>query len=219
MIDRRLFAAAALLTPLVRGRRAVAAGSQVQEFAVYRDDAPIGQHRLSFTRDGAQLTVEIDIELEVKLAFITLYRYRHHNRERWEAGRLLGFASRTDDNGTHHEVTARRRADAILVTGSHGESEAPGDAVPTTYWHRRFLDAPLWIDTQEGALKRCRVTPEGAAPGAGAGAERFAVRGDLTLDLWYAGPHWVKLAFAGADGSRIDYRLERGVPDLAALAG
>lgn len=219
MIDRRSFAAAALLTPLVRGRRAAAAGSQVQEFAVYRDDAPIGRHRLTFTRDGQQLTVEIDIALEVKLAFVTLYRYRHSNREQWEAGSLLGFASRTDDNGTRHEVTARRRGDAIMVAGGHGEIEAPGDALPTTYWHRRFLDAPVWIDTQVGALKRCRVTPEGAARAVGAGAERFAVSGDLTLDLWYAGLHWVKLAFAGSDGSRIDYRLERGVPDLAALAG
>jgi hypothetical protein len=221
MIDRRSFTAAALLAPLVHGRPAVAADSQVQEFAVYRDDAPIGWHRLSFTRDGRRLTVEIDIALDVKLAFLTLYRYRHQNREQWEAGRLLGFVSRTDDNGTRHEVAARRRGDAILVAGSHGQVEAPGDALPTTYWHRRFLDAPVWIDTQEGALKRCQVTPAGTARAAGtaAAAERFAVSGDLTLDLWYAGPHWVGLAFKGSDGSRIDYRLEQGMPDLAAFAG
>jgi hypothetical protein len=221
MLDRRSFAAAALLAPLVRGRHAVAAGSQLQAFAVYRDGAPIGWHRLSFARDGRRLTVEIDIALEVKLAFLTLYRYRHQNRERWEAGRLVGFASRTDDHGTRHEVTARRRGDAILIAGSRGEIAAPGDALPTTYWHRRFLDAPVWIDTQEGALKRCRVSPAGTARPAGtaAAADRFAVSGDLTLDLWYAGPNWVGLAFAGSDGSRIDYRLEQGVPDLGALAG
>jgi hypothetical protein len=224
MIDRRSFAAVALLAPVLGGARAFAAPrGEVQEFAVFRNDRPIGRHSLRFSRDGDRLAVEIDIELEVRLAFITLYRYRHSNRELWEGGRFLSFASRTDDNGTRHEVKARRAGEAILVEGSHGLVEAPGDALPTTYWHRRFLDAPVWIDTQEGALKRCRVTPTGttqvAAAGTSVGAERYAISGDLTLDLWYAGAQWVKLEFKGSDGSTIDYRLKQAVPDLVALAG
>ena len=223
MIDRRSFAAAAMLAPALGGFRAFAAESEVQEFAVYRNDSPIGRHSLRFSREGQRLAVEIDIELEVKLAFITLYRYRHSNRELWEQGRLLSFTSRTDDNGTRHEVEARRTGEVILVRGSQGTIEAPGDALPTTYWHRRFLDAPVWIDTQEGGLKRCMVTPSGtvqvAAAGNKVGADGFAISGDLSLDLWYAGPQWVKLEFKGSDGSVIDYRLERAVPDLVALAG
>jgi hypothetical protein len=81
----------------------------------------------------------------------------------------------------------------------------------------------VWIDTQEGGLKRWQVTPKGTARVAAAGnsvaADRFAITGDLALDLWYAQDHWVKLEFTGSDGSVIDYRLERGVPQLTALAG
>ena len=87
-----------------------------------------GTTRLRFSRDGERLTVDIDILLEVKLAFITLYRYRHTNRELWEAGRLLSFASRTDDNGTAHRVAARRAGEVILVESDQGRVEAPGDA-------------------------------------------------------------------------------------------
>ena len=223
MLDRRSFATAAVLAPFVGGAGAFAADGELQEFKVYRNDSPIGRHSLRFAREGSRLAVDIDIELEVKLAFITLYRYRHTNRELWEGGRLLSFASRTDDNGTPHQVKARRAGEVILVEGSKGLVEAPGDALPTTYWHRRFLDAPVWIDTQEGVLKRCSVTPTGtvqvAAAGTSVGAEGFGISGDLSLDLWYAGPQWVKLEFTGSDGSLIDYRLERGVPDLALLAG
>ena len=223
MLDRRSLAAGALLMPILAVSRAARAEDSLQAFAVDRNGSPIGHHRLRFIRDGARLNVEIDIQLEVKLAFITLYRYRHSNRELWEDGRLLSFTSRTDDDGTPHQVRARRSGEVILVEGDAGPVEAPGDAIPTTYWHRRFLDAPVWIDTQGGGLKRCQVTPKGtvqvAAAGASVAADRFAVTGDLTLDLWYAKDHWVKLEFAGSDGSIIDYRLERGVAQPIALAG
>ena len=223
MLDRRTLAAAALLMPLLAPTRAARADDSTQEFAVDRNGSPIGHHTLRFSRDGERLTVDIDILLEVKLAFITLYRYHHTNRELWEAGRLLSFASRTDDNGTSHRVAARRAGEVILVESDQGRVEAPGDAMPSTYWHRRFLDAPVWIDTQVGRLLHCKVTPRGvtrvAVPGDMVAADGFAVTGDLTLDLWYARDHWVKLEFKGSDGSIIAYRLERAVPQLITLAG
>ena len=132
------------------------------------------------------------------------------------------FASRTDDNGTAHRVQARRSGDRILVEGDQGIVEAPGDALPTTYWHRRFLDRPQWIDTQGGRLLSCSVSPRGveriAAVDREVAADRFAVAGDLQLDLWYVGEQWVKLAFPGPDGTPIDYRLQRSDRPPAATA-
>ena len=49
-------------------------------------------------------------------------------------------------------------------------------------------------------------------------ADRFAVAGDLQLDLWYVGEQWVKLAFPGPDGTPIDYRLQRSDRPLVATA-
>lgn len=223
MLDRRTLAASAFAMPFLGPVRAPRADDATQAFAVDRNGSPIGRHTLRFTRDGRRLSVAIDIQLEVKLAFITLYRYRHTNRELWEDGRLLSFASRTDDNGTPHRVEARRAGEVILVESDAGRIEAPGDALPSTYWHRRFLDAPVWIDTQRGRLLNCQVTPRGVSRVSAAGddvaADRFAVTGDLTLDLWYAQERWVKLDFKGEDGSVIDYRLEQAGPQLATLAG
>jgi hypothetical protein len=133
MLDRRSLAAGAVLMPFLAAAGAVRAEESLQEFAVTRNGSPIGYHRLRFTRDGQRLSVEIDIALEVKLAFITLYRFRHSNRELWENGRLLSFSSRTDDNRTPHQVRVRRAGEVILVEGSKGVVEAPGDALPTTY--------------------------------------------------------------------------------------
>ena len=214
MLDRRTLLWGALAMPAIGlARPATAAASWGQDFAVSRNGSPIGQHRLRFQQDGSRTTAEITIELQVKLAFITVYRYRHVNRELWEGDHLLSFASRTDDNGTPHRVQARRSGDRILVEGDQGTVEASGDALPTTYWHRRFLDRPQWIDTQGGRLLSCSISPGGveriASVDREVAADRFAVQGDLQLDLWYVGEHWVKLAFPGPDGTPIDYRLQR----------
>ena len=178
MLDRRSLVAGALLAPVLPNRPAIAAAA-VQEFTAFRNGSPLGRLLLTFTPDGARLRVDIRIELDVKLAFIPLYRYRHTNRELWENGRLVSFASSTDDNGKTYRVEAQREGDMILVEGEAGRVEAPGDAMPSTYWHRRFLEAPVWIDTQAGRLLDCTVTRTGAEPVLAAGrevpADRFAV--------------------------------------------
>ena len=222
MLDRRTLFWGALAMPAIGFARSAAAASWGQDFAVSRDGSPIGRHGLRFTQDGARTTAEITIELQVKVAFITVYRYRHVNREIWDGDDLLSFASRTDDNGTAHRVQARRSGDRILVEGDQGTVEAPADALPTTYWHRRFLDRPQWIDTQNGRLLSCSVSSRGVeritALDREVAADRFAVAGDLQLDLWYVGEQWVKLAFPGPDGTPIDYRLQRSDRPPAATA-
>src|SRR4051794_39379278 len=118
MLDRRSLLAGALALPSVGVAAGPGAQAFGQEFVVARNGSDIGRHRLRFTPDGDRLTVDIDIELVVKLAFVTVYRYRHANRELWEGDRLLSFTSRTDDNGTPHQASARRSSgSSILVEG------------------------------------------------------------------------------------------------------
>jgi hypothetical protein len=187
------------------------AGSGDLRFEVFRDGSEIGYHVLSFAQDGDRLTVDIDIELRVRFAFITAYRYEHRNREEWDAGALLGFKSRTNDNGERHSVEARREGDQLVIEGSDGRLEGPASMLPTTYWHRNFMDRDRWIDTQNGRIVASSVEAAGTEAIESAGgmvdAQRFRVRGDLDVDLWYHDERWVKLAFDVSDGSRIDYRL------------
>jgi len=193
------------------GSKGAVAGSGDLRFDVFRNGSEIGYHVLSFKQDGERLTVDIDIELRVRVAFITAYRYEHRNREQWEANELLSFKSRTNDNGTRHSVEARREGDELIVRGSKGKLEVPGSMLPTTYWHRNFMERNRWIDTQNGRIVESEVEARGKETIESAGerveAERFAVRGDLDVDLWYRDDRWVKLGFDASDGSRIDYRL------------
>ena len=182
-------------------------------FDVARNDSLIGYHVLNFAQEGDRLTVDINIELRVKIAFVTVYRYEHRNREQWQGGVLQSFKSRTNDNGTRHSVTASRSGDELVIEGSKGKVEGPASLLPTSYWHRNFMQHRQWIDTQEGRIVTSTVEPKGLEQIAVADelreARHFALRGDLDVDLWYADDRWVKLAFPASDGSLINYRLTK----------
>jgi hypothetical protein len=183
-------------------------------FDIIRKGSRLGQHVLTFERSGNDLIVRVAMELVVKAAFITLYRYKHSAVERWSGDQVVALDSATDDGGTKYVVTARRTA-AGLVVEATGKPKfvAPADASPATHWNRRQLDGP-WINTQDGKIFRPKVTPVGAeaiptAKGAPLKANRYALSGDVAMDLWYdARPSWAGLSFTGKDGSVIKYHRQ-----------
>jgi len=179
-------------------------------FDILRDGAPIGRHTVAFRHVGASLQVEIAIDIEVGLAFLTLFRYRHRNRELWQGGRLVALETTTDDNGDYHEVRARRRADDLWVEGGEGAFAAPADILPTSYWNPATPAQTRLLDTQHGRLLQVSVAPAGretvTLAGEEVAARRFAMSGDLALDLWYTPRgRWLKVAFE-ARGGRVNYR-------------
>lgn len=178
-------------------------------FTIQRDGSPIGTHHVRFRRDGDDLIVDIDIRLEVRLAFVTLFRYVHSARETWRDGRLVAFASRTDDDGQRFEVRARATEDGLLVEGSGGSYLAPPGTMPSSYWNAAMVRQARVLDSQTGRLIEVAATPlDVAVQAASAGARParvYRLTGDISGELAY-GPDgdWVALRFA-ARGSDIAY--------------
>ncbi|MGF1474248.1 MAG: DUF6134 family protein [Geminicoccaceae bacterium] len=181
-------------------------------FDVLRNGDKIGTHRLSFSEQGDEITVSIAIDLEVKFAFFTVYSYRHRNTERWRGNRLVALDSRTNDNGTDHEVRARATGEGLEVTGNDGRLVLPADTISTSYWQERTMERTSWLDTQRGKLISSKVAVVGTneVQTVAAGpiqAKKYSLVGDLTCELWYSRGRWVKLNFEASDGSAIEYRL------------
>jgi hypothetical protein len=186
-------------------------------FLVFRNGSEIGSHVLRFERDGERTVVTIEIELVVRLAFIPLYRYRHRNREVWDGDRLVAIDTETDDDGVRHRVRGEADGRDLVVEGDEGRLRLPGDILPTSYWRKEMVERRQWLDTQHGRVAEGEVEALGSetieAGGSEVSAERFAIRGDLELDVWYADGVWSRLSFAGPDGSTIAYALRE--PRLA----
>ena len=180
-------------------------------YSVWRKGDEIGSHDMRFTQTGDELIVDIDIVLNVKLLFIPVYDYKHHNQERWQSGQLAGFESETDDNGDEFKVSAKNRGDVIVSQTRNGEFEHPAGRRPTTYWHKDFLRDTNWIDTQKGSGIACELVKDNRERidvlGQETETDHFELTGDLRLNLWYHGDDWVKLTFRGEDDSIIEYRI------------
>lgn len=206
MLGMAALAALGLGTVPVAGRSAV---RDPIRFRALRNGDPIGTHRLQFTEDGGRLTVDIEILFEVKILFLTVYSYRHTNRETWQDGRLVAIETRTDDNGDRFRVSGRAVGDRFEVDGSSGRLSLPADIVPSSYWDESMATRGEWLDTQAGKLARSAVKPQPAeAVRVGrrtVQAKAYSLVGDITCDLWYHQGEWVKLLFTGEDGSTIEY--------------
>ena len=178
-------------------------------FKVLRDGAPIGHHSIAFNQVGDELHVDVAIDLEVNFAFITLFRYEHRAKEVWRDGRLVSLESRTDDDGKRYTVSAKSTPEGLVVEGTEGRYLAPAEILPTTYWRPETVEQDVLLDTQRGGLLTVSATPKGTEVVKTAKtplpAQRFALEGDLEVDLWYDPTgDWMKIAFS-VRGSEINY--------------
>lgn len=181
-------------------------------FRVLRDGDEIGTQTLQFLRSGDRVVVRTTIDIEVKVAFITAYRFHMKAEEVWANGKLVQFSSRTDDDGTPRNVLVKARQEGderVLAVSANGkQSEAPGTALPASMWNPRMLQQTLLLDVLRGKPLKVRITDKGdetvRIDGRPMPARHYAVRGQLERDIWYgADGHILRFAFQHKDGSEI----------------
>jgi Family of unknown function (DUF6134) len=167
-------------------------------FAVFRNNAKVGEHRVEFTGDETALTARIDVAMTVRLGPVPVYRYRHTATERWANGRFVSLQTQTNGNGRKLRVVAEATAAGVIIESLTGKVRAPPGAAPLSHWNQAVLTDPLF-NPQEGKLLKIRATK--VAPG------HWAIRGEAEIDNWYdADGSWKALRGILEDGSRMDYR-------------
>lgn len=204
-------------------------------FQVLRNGADIGRHSVQFRRDGDRLTVEVAIDLRVRLAGITVYRYEHRASETWSGDALVALSSRTNDNGKRYTVEVASSGGGLLSRGTAPADEAapsaaerltqvadargfeirlPAGIIPTSHWNRRQIEQTILLNTQTGeptavAVRALGVETVRTSSGS-IQATRYEIGGEVRKDAWYDSEgRWVKSAFRGPDNSPIEYVLQR----------
>ena len=207
------FAAGAAAASVVSARPALAGipAARRLAFDVYRNNKPIGTHLVTFEQVGANMEVRVQLDLVVRWAGIVIYRYAVRVHETWRGGTMAGAHGETNDDGTRHAMRASRRDGQLVVEGTHGPTYvAPAKSIVSTHWNPSQLDAPM-ISAQDGQLLDFKIDALGrgtiARHGGAIEADRFALTGPATLDLWYDRQRiWTKLKAVSWEGSMIEYR-------------
>ena len=179
------------------------------DFEVYRNDRAVGRHEARFSRENGYLVVRSMLDLGIKLLFIEAYHYRYEATEYWCDNQLMRLAATVNDDGKRSEVSAIAEQGRLRLNAPDGSFEAPAGSFATNHWHPGVLASSAVINTLTGHLNRVQLKPCAVpAPSGEQTARCVDYTGDLQARVWYDDTgRWRGLAFAGTDGSRIDYRL------------
>lgn len=176
-----------------------AAESGARRFAIFRDGDNIGFQTNKVTRRGDVIVHECQARLKIKVLGITAYRYELDYVEEWRAGELLSMSSKCNDDGDDDFVEVKRGGDGLEVNGSGYQGPCPLGVATSSYWSHDFMQRPVWISTQTGALLNMTATRRGAAditgPGGPMSAERWSLSGGYEADVFYRDRDWVAISF------------------------
>lgn len=183
-------------------------------FDVYRKDKRVGFHRVRFSQDAKTLSVESDFQLQLKILYVPVFRYAYRSESLWRMGQLDRLSVTLDDDGKRSSLDATRVGNRIQVDRASGSYMTDAPLFPTNHWNAAVLGQNRVLNTLTGRINSVRIelivretvhTERGDVP-----ATRYAYTGDLETEVWYddAG-RWVKMRFAGRDGSPIEYICRR----------
>jgi hypothetical protein len=206
-------AASLLISPLQAG-----AGGMLRitrphlEYTVLRDQETVGLHVIDFTRSGDTTNVKISTNVVVTVAFIPVYRFEHAGLETWQGSRLVSIRTRTNDDGTPHQLSATAEGDHLRVAGDASQGNVGGAIIPASLWNAAIVNQSSILNTLDGREMPISVVDQGneivSAAGAEVSAHHFTVSGGIDRELWFDRSNTlVRVAFAAKDGSHIFYQL------------
>jgi hypothetical protein len=159
-LDRRkaLVLAGSGMVAISFGSRAAAATPADIPLNVYRKGSPIGTHVIRFSQADSTLKVTSQIDLRVKVAFITVYSYQQTANDDWENGVLVRTRIQTNDDGKETLVQAEARDNQLAIQGPSGSSMSPlGAMTDISFWNRAITKGPALIDSQTAELITIQV--------------------------------------------------------------
>lgn len=186
----------------------------VLNYWVVRDGSPIGTHIVKFSAKGNDLSVDILTDVQVKVAFITVYKFKHEGHEKWQGGQMVSMQSTTDDDGTPHDLVIVRKDGKFKATDKGTVREASAELLPASLWHPGIVGAEqaAVINTLDGTKMAISTAYKGDEDVKGVKgqvkAKHYVVSGELERELWFDPDGvLVKVRFKGKDGSDIQYVL------------
>jgi hypothetical protein len=183
-------------------------------FDVFRENRRVGFHTVRFNREGDELFVNSRFELKIDVLFFTVYRFLYQSDAVWRGASINSLKVQVDDNGEAFRLSANRTGKDMSIRSSAGTTEFQGRLFPTNHWNSNVLHERRVLNTLTGQINRVRIearqrervpTERGEIE-----ATRYAYTGELQTEVWYDDMgRWVKMRFAGRDGTPIDYVCQR----------
>ena len=128
------------------------------KFEVIRKNKVIGNHEIKFTKKNDVLLVETNIDIEVKVLFVTAYEFNHQSTETWINGNFTKIVAHSDfEDEREYFITGQDDGDSFLASGMDGKLELDKNILPSNFWNIDILKQKELFDTQKGIVRTIEV--------------------------------------------------------------
>jgi Family of unknown function (DUF6134) len=183
-------------------------------FDVFRKGSRIGTHAIQFRATGTGLQVTSRLDLAVKVAFITAYRYEQTGEDEWRDDVLVRTRIQTNDDGNATLVEAEARGGELAVQGPTGTYVTGlGAMTDLSFWNQAITRGRPLIDSQSGELieieVKTRTDERLQMLGRTVEAERFAMAATRGRSgtVWYDADGNLVKAVVLTRGETLNYEL------------
>jgi hypothetical protein len=202
---RASHAATAIILPAADGNR---------RFSVLYKGFRIGGHTVSYSSATGETRVDTDIDLSVKVAFLSVFAFSHRSKETWRAGRLMSLNSETVEHGETLHVDGAAMPQGFRVVSKAGPVIASAATLTSnSLWTPAMLEQATVVDAQRGGIIGVSARKVGDEQIVIAGGQVRATHYTLITpyfagSTWYDKSNlWVRGEFE-RDGSKVQYELE-----------
>lgn len=163
------------------------------DYAIMWHEKPIGEHRISLSRETGALIVRHDTKIEVSVLFISAISLSQTSTETWRDGQLRRIRSNLLRNDIRSEIDGELVGDAFILRNGAGEvATSPDLATADSFWLLSAVRHNNLLDVRTGEVSQWRKTPLGrrelTVGGAPTSVEGFRLdAGETHAELWYDG--------------------------------
>jgi hypothetical protein len=208
----RAAAAALLAAPLA----ALADDAGEYTFAILKDGAPVGEHRVVFAQHDARIDIREASSIEVRLAMIPVYSFEHQARQIWENGRPLRIDATTNHNGKRLRITVRPDGRGYVRTVNGRVDRFDGSTAVLAFWNKDTLEHHAFFSAVEDKALRASFEFAGrekiTIAGTALDVEHYRMVGDEERELWYDTAGQIAKVRLRRLGSEIEYVRDQITP-------
>ena len=128
------------------------------KFDIIRKNKNIGQHIITFKKENDILNVNIEVNINVKIGFLSIYKYSHQNHEQWKDDKLYKIATNTFTNSKKkYFVSGNQIEDSFECYGVDDKIITESDVIPISYWNKEIINRKIFLDSQKGILREFNI--------------------------------------------------------------
>jgi hypothetical protein len=185
-----------------------------RRFSVLYKGFRIGAHTVSYSSATGEARIDTEIDLSVKVAFLSVFAFSHRSEETWRAGRLMSLNSQTVEHGETLHVEGAAIPQGFRVMSKGGPVIASAETLTSnSLWTPAMLEQATVIDAQRGGVigvsARKFADEQIVIVGGQVRATRYTlITPYFAGTIWYDKANlWVRGEFE-RDGSKVEYQLD-----------